>query len=529
MARLRRGSGVREHDLVARAKVLRESVDPLLPKRTADCPPERFAKLRTELEGVREARDDDKRLGWLTRWGDPLARSYAGLLKFYLEPSAPTVVAFSLPDGDVSFAPLAKAPRETEVAVQQSDEPARLLLGYVEWARRGFHFFATRRTLWCTGRDPTPPAEFKAERIAELPYRLIEDAAHHRYVCPHLKDGEPRPYLEVGWNGAGVVFRVCRRCAKPDRHLLSSLSDGAAVPDPAQEFPVDARWNARCKGGPDCVHARLPELPRPLRRRYDLGRLSDGQLLDAYADEIRPRIEGTNRPTLVAGGVCYGAQLDAFVEALQGTALERRAVERALAHVDGYFEVDEPIASRALERLWAEHAEEIVRTIVPDPEEARRWIAETRASPGRVAELLKRAQRRSEERQVLDELPRYRRLAREAAWVDRIAREYRIHGEGLAERAIVQSLPAEGKERGLAYGLLLALGRATNHAWQFSKTEQEFGAALADRARSTLAAPAARYHAALDALLQAAGVADWGEQAPGPGADAPADPLPGSG
>ncbi|MGA9840676.1 MAG: hypothetical protein WBF81_09345 [Thermoplasmata archaeon] len=510
MPRVRRGSGIREHDLLARAKVLRESVEPLLPRRTSDCPPERFDRLKADLEEVREAREEEKRLERMSHWGDSLVRSYAGLLKFYLDPKAPVVVSFPLPDGEVSYAPLARAPRESEVAVQQSDDPSRLLLGYVDWTRKGFHFFATRKVLWCTGKSANPPEEFRSERVSDLPYRLLEDVANHRYVCPHLQQNEPRPFLEVAWPGAGTAFRVCRRCVKPDRHLLSSLSDGAAVPDPSEEFPVDAQWNVRCKGGPECVHARLPELPRPLRKRYELGRLSDSQLLDAYSDELRPRIEGTNRPTLVAGGVCFGSDRNAFLDALRATPIERRAVERALEDVGGYFEVDEPVASRALERLWPDHAEVIVRTIVSDPEEARRWIAEARGAPGRVAEILKRAQRRSEERQVLEELPRYSRLAREAAWVDRIAREYRTHGDSAAERTIVQGLPEEGKERGLAFGLLCALGRGGAHAWQFSKTEQEFGTALSDRARSTLAAPADRYHAALDALLQAAGVADWG-------------------
>jgi hypothetical protein len=514
MPRIRKGTGVREHDLLARAKILRESVDPLLPRRTRDCPPERFDRLRADLEAVREDRDDEKRLERATHWGESLVRSYAGLLKYYLDPQTPAVVSFPLPDGEVSYASLARAPRETEVAVQQSDEPARLLLGYVDWARKGYHFFATRKTLWCTGKSASPPDEFRAERVAELPYRLIEDPAKHLYLCPHLQANEPRPFLEVAWPGAATAFRVCRRCAKAERHLLSSLSDGAAVPDPIEEFPVGAEWNVRCQGGPECIHARLPELPRAIRKRYELGRLSDAQLLDAYADELRPRIEGTDRPTFVAGGVCYGSNTAAFLEALDATAIERRAVGRALGEVHGYFEVDEPSASRALERLWPGHAEVIVRTIVTDPEEARRWIDEARGAPGRVAEILKRAQRRSEERQVLDGLPKYRRLAREAAWVDRIAREYRTHGNSSAERAILQSLPQEGKERGLAFGLLSAIGRGTAHAWQFSKTEQEFGSALADRARSTLAAPAERYHAALDALLQAAGVADWGEREP---------------
>jgi hypothetical protein len=512
MPRIRRGSGVREHDLVARAKVLRESVEPLLPRPTPDCPADRFDRLRSDLEAVREDRDNEKRLERASHWGEPLVRSYAGLLKFYLEPSNPVVVSFPLPDGDASYAPLARAPKETEVAVQQSDDPGRLLLGYVDWARKGFHFFATRKSLWCSGRSAAPPAEFLAERVAELPYRLIEEPAKHVFVCPHLKENEPRPYLEVGWPGAETAFRVCRRCAKAERHLLASISDGAAVPDPSAEFPVDVHWNVRCHGGPECVHARLPELARPLRKRYELGRLSDAQLIDAYADEIRPRIEGTSRPTFVAGGVCYGSNAAGFLEALDATTIERRAVARALEDVRGYFEVDEPSASRALERLWPEHSEVIVRTIVSDPVEARRMIEESRGAPGRVAEILKRAQRRTEEAHVLAELPRYRRLAREAAWVDRIAREYRVHGNSAAERALLQSLPQEGKERGLAFGLLSALGRGSAHAWQFSKTEQEFGSALADRARSTLAAPAERYHAALDALLQAAGVADWGER-----------------
>jgi hypothetical protein len=510
MPRIRRGSGVREHDLLARAKVLRESVGPLLPRRTPDCPSEKFDRLEAELEEVREVRDDDKRLERMSRWGDPFVRSYAGLLRFYLEPTTPAVISFPLPDGEVSYAPLSRAPRETEVAVQHSDDPSRLLLGYVEWARRGFHFFATRKTLWCSGKSATPPDEFRAERVADLPYRLIEDPAKHLYLCPHLKDNEPRPFLEVAWPGAGTAFRVCRRCVKAERHLLSSISDGAAVPDPSEAFPVDAQWNVRCHGGPECVHAELPELPRATRKRYELGRLSDSQLLDAYSDELRPRIEGTRRPTFVAGGVCYGSDVAAFVGALEATPIERRAVEAALEDVHGYFEVDEPSASRTLERLWSDHAEVIVRTIVTDPADARRWIEEARGAPGRVAEILKRAQRRSEERQVLDELPRYSRLAREAAWVDRVAREYRTHGASSAERTLLQSLPEEGKERGLAFGILNAMGRGSAHAWQFSKTEQEFGAALADRARSVLAAPADRYHGALDALLQAAGVADWG-------------------
>lgn len=510
MARIRRGSGVREQDLVARAKALKERVDGLLPRLTPECPSDRFDRLRAELEEVREAADDEKRIERLSRHGEPMARAYAGLLRFALEPTTPVVVSFPVPDGEVSYVSLARTTREAEVAVQQSDDPARLLLGYVDWARKGFHFFATRKVLWCTGRSPRPPADFLAERIADLPYRMLEDAAHGRFDCPHLAAGEPRPYLEVGWPGAERAFRLCRKCAKADRHLLSSLSDGAVVPDPSEEFVVSASLNVRCRGGEECVHARVPELPRGILKRYELGRFSDAQMLDEYLAEIRPRIERADRPTFVAGGVCYGDGRTAFLEALHPTPVERRALDEVLAAEGGYFEIDEPSASRALERLWAEHAEEIVGAIVPDPDEARRLVEEARGAPGRVAEILKRAQRRNEEREVLEALPRYERLAREADWVDRIAREHRTRGDAGAERAILQSLPREGKERGLAYGLLLALGRGAAHAWQFSPTEREFGQSLEAQARDLLRAPADGYHGALAHLLESAGVVDWG-------------------
>ena len=511
MARLRRISAVRKEDLIDRAKSLRGSVEPLLPKLTADCPPDRFDRLRSELEEVRAARDDTGTLERLARRGDPLARAYAGLLKFYLAPEAIVVATFPLPNGSIPYAPLARTEPETEVAVQHSDDPERLLLGYLDWTRKGFHFFATADRLWCTGRSPEPPSEFRASKIAGLPYRLVADPQHSQFVCTHLAESEPRPYLEVGWPGAGTRFRVCERCAKSDRHLLSSLSDGIAVPDPGAAFPVAAALNVRCHGGPDCVHAHLPELPRGLRQLYEKGRLGDGDLLREYLGELRPRIERTSRPTFVANGICYGSNLDAFLTELHPTPVERRALESVLRRVPGYFSIDRATAGQALEQLWPAHAEAIVRLIVEDADASQKLIGELRgAPPGRVAEILKRVQRLREEREVLEALPRYRGLSPQAEYVDRVARTYRTHGEVDAERTLFELLPREGNIRGLAFALLLALGRAQSHIWQFSESEQKFGTFLSDAARATLAAPPDAYHDALNRLFLAAGVAEWG-------------------
>ncbi len=291
MPRVRRGSGVREHDLLARAKALRESVDPLLPRRTRDCPPEKFDRLRADLEAVREDRDDEKRLGRATHWGEPLVRSYAGLLKFYLDPKTPGVVSFPLPDGEVSYAPLARAPRETEVAVQQSDEPARLLLGYVDWARKGFHFFATRKALWCAGKSATPPDEFRAERVADLPYRLIEDPAKHLYLCPHLKENQPRPFLEVALarGGDGVPRLPSLREGGPAPPLEPLGRRRGARPErgvPGRggvERPLPGRTGVRPRAPPRAP----PDDPKAVRARTSFRRAAPGRVRRRTAPPYR--------------------------------------------------------------------------------------------------------------------------------------------------------------------------------------------------------------------------------------------------
>jgi hypothetical protein len=511
--RVRRGSGGREGELLKSAKRLRESVDPLIPELRGEAPKDRFEKLRGELESVRENRDDEKALERASgRWGEPLARAYAGLLKFYLDPDLPALVVAPFPGGDVPFAPLGRAPPEAHIAVQQFSDPRRLLYGYLEWARKGLHFFASPDTLYCTGRSPRPPPEFLSTQLAGLPYRLNAADDGRIFQCAHLGGATSVPFLEVVWGGADRRFRVCARCVRDDRQLLARLTTGVAGPSPEDEFVVGVDLNIRCGLGGRCVHQRLPELSKATRRAYVLGRISDRELLDNHKAEVGRFLDGVREPLFVAGGRCFGSDRAAFLAAMEATPDERRALDEVLPSVEGRFEIDEAVASRALERLWPTHADAIVRAIVPDEAEAERLVNEARASPGRVSELLRRAAESGRARARGEALPQYDHLSREAAFVDGVARVQRIDGPAAAERKLLQSLPREGKERGLAFGLLRALGRGEAHAWQFSDTERQFGAALEPLAVRLLTGPAGEYHEALTALLATAGVAEWGRR-----------------
>ncbi len=506
MVRIRRASGGREEGLLKSVEALRRSSEPLLPKLTRECPTEPFDRLRDRFEEVRAERDDEKRLDRMRRWGDPFARAYAGFLRFYLESDLPALLPARLGGAEVSYAPLARAPAEFQIAVQQHADPRRLMLGYLWLARKGYYFYALPDRLLCVGREATPPPEFLRKQDEALPYRF-ERAGSGSFVCPHLARHDPVPFLGVEWTSADRSFRICSRCAREDAQLLGSLAAGMAQPRAEQAFDVTAELNVDCRGGPECVHHHLPPLSRRTRGRYSAGRISDKEFLQAYVDETSPSVAGGGQRLFVAGGVCYGGNRSAFVDGLHPNSVERRALEEVLPSVDGLFELAEPTASQALERLWRGHAEAIVAAIEPDPEEARRLVEQAKAAPGRISELLRRAAQQAEERSKLAALPRYGHLAPEAAFADSVARSFRVGGAVAAERWIVQNLPREGKERGLAWGLLTALGRSGPHAWQFSDTERQFGESLAAASRSLLEIPPEGYDGALVALLNSAGVA----------------------
>jgi len=492
-----------------RASDLRKGVDDLLPRLTADAPRDRFDKLRAELEEVRAARDDADRLGKLGGgWRDPMARALAGLLRFYLDPGQPVVAPAHFPSGELSYAVLNAAPREAHIAVQQGDDPRRLLIGYLGWARKGLHFFADADRLVCTGRSPSPPASFLQHQVEELPYRLT--ARSGGFACAHLAAGAHRPALEVAWSDAATTVAVCQACARDDRHLLGAFSGGLAIPDPEGSFTVRVTLGVACDRGSSCPHAQLPELPRAARKGYTFGRLSDAAVVREFVTVARDRLERSGTPLFVAAGTCYGEDAAAFIAALTPTPEERQALTEILPEVRGYFEIDEATASRALEKLWPTHAEQIVRSIVPDPQKAERLVREAKANPGRVSDLLRRAGAKNREQAVLDALPRYRDLVPEAAIADAIARVYRTQGAGEAAKQLLHRLPREGKERGVGFGLLLALGHADAHRWQFTDTEQQFGSSLAPAAEALLAAAPGDYDAAFQGLLGRAGVAHWG-------------------
>lgn len=525
MPRIRKTSGGKEETLLSRARELRRDPSVLLPELAPGCPEAPFERIRTELDNVKESADDPEALKRLMVRGEDLARAYAALLYFAEERPEAVMAVARYPTGEIPYLPLGSASPEGHIAVQYYNDPKRLLIGYLQMARPrllgpgGFHFYAMQRRVICTGREATPPAEFLSATISRLPYRLAPGGSTEEgdlRVCVHLQRGEKAPYLEVHWEAARASFRVCRRCVRGDAHMLSSLLESMAVPDPGGVFALSLAYPLEHKHGGECPVRAIPSMGSSEERTYRKGRLSDADLLAGYLKQAEESILSYRGAAFVAAGRCYGGDAPAFIAGLSPTPAEKVALESVVPALNSPILVPDATAGKALEFLWKEHAEELIEAMGVGGEEAERLVAEFRNSPGRVSELLERLFRKGREMEVLATLPDYADMVPEATFCVDASRVFRTHGASTLEQRLITTLPEGGKVRSLAWAFLLTFGSAAErHKWRFTEKEQEFGAALQPAAKRLLEASPADYHDAMAALLSAAGVTSWGRKVTG--------------
>jgi hypothetical protein len=525
MPRIRYTSGGKEGEVLSRARALAKDPTLLLPRAPDGSLSPLFPRLLQDLKTVQGHAEEPDQLDRLTFRGEPLARAYAGLLHYAAKrPSLNHQVA-RFPTGDIPYLPVERVPKEELIAVQYFDDPRRLLLGYLHYARPslfgggGYHFYATKDSVVCTGRSADPPTSFVENALGEIPYRLTVLPGEEGWpdgtvlACSHLVRGDREPYLEVRWASARRTLRVCRRCAGEDRHLLASLSGSMVVPDPAGEFEVTVVYPLQHEHREACPAGEPPGLSRRSEKAYREGRLADQELLKEHLAEVEGSLRSHRGRLLIGGGRCFGEEVPLFVDALDPTPAERTALRRVLGRMEEPLLAPELSAGKVVEALWKDHARELLRAVGASPAEVDRFSAEGR-SGGRAAETLNRVARRRAEEATVAELPRYHELSAEAHLADDLARRYRRGGAADVEHRISVADPPEGKVRGLAWAFLVALGKEQGQAWRFSDTEKEFGGSLAPSAERLLKASPEEYHAALERLLTEAGVTRWGRRLP---------------
>ncbi len=523
MPRMRYTSGGKEGEVLSRARALEKDYTLLLPRSPDGKVSDLFPRLEQDLKTVQKFSEDASQLERLMFRGEPLARAYAGLLHYALERPTLNHLVARFPTGDIPFLPFERVPKEELIAVQYYDDPRRLILGYLQYAKPGLfggggnHFYAVDRNVVCTGKADEPPATFVESTVRSLPYRLqplpADGKGESGLGCVHLARGDREPYLEIDWPSAHQVLRVCVRCLSEDRHLLASLNGSMVVPDPDSEFSVKGIYPLEHRHAGPCPAPALPSLSRRAEGNYRAGRISDAELLKELVQESEAALRSYRGLLLIAGGVCFGDEVKPFVDALGATTAERKALQEVLGRLGEPLLLSELSAGKVVDALWKDHAQELLEAVGASPEEAER-IAQEGRGRGRSAEQLNRLARLRAEEATVAELPRYRELSPEARLADELARAYRRGGTQATERRISLEDPPEGKIRGMAWAFLVALGKEQGQAWRFSDTEKEFGQALVPSVDRLLKAPPGEYHQALEQLLTEAGVTHWGSLEP---------------
>lgn len=504
-----------ERELVHRAELLAKDPSKALPSSVSPCAKDPFDKVLKKMQGVSKYAGDEKRLERLASRGDPIVRAYAGTLMLAAAGKAPYLASLKLPQGEVFYAMRGKVAKEKLVGMQWFDHPIYRLLLFLDLAvkRPYYHFYSTRDGLYCSCKEPRPPAEY-VEWAMQQPRGNISRVGEGLWACPHVdpeavRAGDPvtGTYLRIEWRSGKQVVGICKRCAKSSRDsTVSAITSHMAVPRVEQDF--DVRVLHRLEGAEDCsLWDRLSGLPldKDDAEDYAKGKVDDGGVMDRHLAALDERLREHRGPHFILEDRTFCDDASAFVDALSPSDEERLALEAALPQLDQPLILDRATPAKVLGELWDDHGEAMLGAVVENDEELMdKYLdhPDVQSSPSLV---LKRALVEHRKRTIIDRLPRYDRLPLVARFADKVARTYRTEGTDGALKVVEKERGSEKRVKPVAYSFLLALGKETSKRWQYDKTDIDFAQFLQDKAKDLLEAEPEDYHDALQALLKATG------------------------
>jgi len=503
----RSSSRAREREILKIAKRLEKDPTIVLPECTPECEKNPFAKIERHLLRIKEAAGSEETMKTLARKGDPLARAVAATIALKYAGKIPLLAVFKTPFGEASYAIRGKTTKEKLVGVQNLDHPVWRLFAVLDIVKkRKVYVYSSKKGMVCTGRAPHPPDDFVEWDIRHLPYSL---GRHGRVlVCRHLKAEEVKEdkvsglaYLSVHWKSANLTIGVCENCVSGE-NTPALLSRYMAGPKLADDFEVKTSYQPVCAvENCELCEGEAPPSNQNIRD-YLKGKLSDKDLVERGKHAFQSHVKESNREIYIAGGRCFGDNMDAFIDSLKPDELERAALKAVLEAYEGPVITDFTTPNKVLSLFWEEHGRKALMEITGDPELAGELMREYDSSRSTISSLLHEASHLTQVHAVLSSLPEYGEMPSDWEFADGVARAYRTGGKSEAIRAVEKGKDAS---KALAWAFLLALNAAEGKDWMFTRIEKDLGQALREIALELLNVPPAEYHSVLSRLLSAAG------------------------
>lgn len=489
-----------EEALVEKAKKLRDNPDILFPKCKGH--EDHFYKNKIRLERVARFKDSEKKIAALTRRGDQLSRAFATSLQFALKEEVPRLASLHIAGRDVSYVYNRKVHKEILVGVQYYDDPDLRLLAFAKMGKlKRIHLYSMKNGFVCTGKQDRPPAKYVSEVLATAKCSLIKKGECH--VCAHC-EREGVPYLKIIWKAPEVDVMICESCAKEENTYLTLIKRFNAL-EPKWSFDIEVHPNFEFECEEELMLNSMITPQKDVLARYLEGGINDNDLIVQHMDFVRNNVPSSAGRVLALGSKCYGDDAEAFIDALNPSKTERKALEILLEDMDGNILVESATPNKVLMMFWDDYGQDIVESIIGDEEMASKIFERGQWNKETPAQVLKIAMSKAKKEQIESALPKYRDLPAVAAFADRVARAYKAKGKQSALMETNRESRQDTKIKSVKYAFLLALDSATGKEWQFNKEQLDFGVFLKDYAKKLMESEGDEYHDSLQELLRASG------------------------
>jgi hypothetical protein len=498
-------SKVMEKDLLAKAKMLMDDPELIIPECSEDCGSCPFKKTQARLEKIQRHKDDQGKLAKLSRRGDKLARAYAATIGLVHEEKTPYLATATYSGGTITYALRGKTDKEKLMGVQNFDSAKWRVLSVLDLVnKRGLHFYSYGDEFICTGKMAKPPQEYVRLAAESVGAGKLQGDT---YSCPH--DPSAIDHLEFDWITADRKILLCDQCVGKTKNTLSKIAEGMAVPKVLNEFEISIVRPLNVVNGKDgCENLMNMPVAKDLLEKYSSGEIDNRGLIEKHMESVHESLADLNKKVYVKGDKCFGSDVESFVKELTEDDMEMRAVIGLLSGIDHPIVVEPGNSvNKLLSEYWTTNGMDAMRAVM-SKELAEKYYKDDDESKNSPLKVIRTALRDAEHAAISAQIPKYSCLSQYGEFADEVAREYKTGGQSGAILVLDANKSNDHRIRSMTHAFYLALG-VTNKAWRFTDEEKEYGKHLQTFAKKLLESEDPdEHHAAFATFLREAGCTD---------------------
>jgi len=465
------------------------SKDPgmLRPKCAGNCRKCHFDKTFASLGKLERFKGNAAALNKMGEKGsDDIFKATAVAMSLHAAGSIPYLTSARIAGEVIPFAVRGRLGNDKLIAIQHYNDPKLRLMLYSAFARKkGLHIYSFDDEVVCSD-VPNMPVDYLYDTFWESPYEFPDDGLS----CGHDIEG----VLVIRIKSLNEEIRICKNCAKDVSTIQYLISRQIAV-DPTDDLEVFVEH----KYSKDGTSGKDPITGDALRE-YIFNKLSDRTLIASVLREKLSDLKKHGSSTYIIGSTNFGSDLNAFLEKLNGTELEKKALRSFLDGRIISLVISSSRATEALGNLWDGYYRDILTAISTEE------IAEGMGDVSRMnpSQMITNADTLFISKDVVSKLPEFPRAGVVTRNTDKFAKAAKVGGWPLLKKEVESTNVKDHKSRSIARAFILSVS-AGEAAGKFSAEEEDFAKYLKPFVDNVIAAEGEKYRDAMNTLLTASG------------------------